>query len=215
MAEEVKVYGFEISPFSGRALIALKLKGIEYEYIEEDLANKSADLLRYNPVYKKIPVLLHNGKPLAESIIIVEYIDETWNIGSNYSILPESPYDKAVARFWAKFVDEKCIPAIFKAFASKDKDQIEETRELLKTLEKQLQGKKFFGGESIGVVDIAANVIGYWVETMQEATGMELVTKEKFPKLTEWMDDFCSLSDVKACLPPREKLVTFFRRWYN
>ncbi|TXG50478.1 hypothetical protein EZV62_023002 [Acer yangbiense] len=76
--------------YSKRVQFAPRIKGIPYDYIEEDLSNKSPLLLQYNPVHKKIPVLVHNGKPLAESMIILEYIDETWK--NTPRLLPEDPY---------------------------------------------------------------------------------------------------------------------------
>ena len=100
----VKLYGTWGSPFSRRVEIALKLKGVDYEYIEEDMANKSPSLLKYNPVYKKIPAFVHNEKPLAESQVILEYIDETWK---NFPLLPNNPYQTAQARFLARFIDDK------------------------------------------------------------------------------------------------------------
>lgn len=107
MAEENKVilHGFWASPFAKRVELALKIKGIPYDYVEEDLMNKSSLLLEYNPVYKKVPVLVHNGKPIAESIVILEYIDETWKNGP--SLLPKDPYKRAQVHFWASFIQQQ------------------------------------------------------------------------------------------------------------
>ncbi|GAA0178995.1 transferase [Lithospermum erythrorhizon] len=88
-----------------RVKIALNIKSVNYEYVEENLISKTEMLLKSNPVYKKIPVLIHDEKPVCESLIIVEYIDETWSSGP--SILPSDPYDRAIARFWATYVDDK------------------------------------------------------------------------------------------------------------
>ncbi|ONL93418.1 glutathione transferase31 [Zea mays] len=57
----VRVIGLWPSPFVIRVLIALKLKGVEFEFVEEVVGRKSELLLRSNPVHKKIPVLLHHA----------------------------------------------------------------------------------------------------------------------------------------------------------
>ena len=94
--------------FCLRIVWAPKIKGIEYETIFEDLSNKSPSLLHYNPVHKKVPILIHNGKPFVESLVILEYIDETWK---ETSLLSEDLYERAMARFWAKFGDDKVVLA--------------------------------------------------------------------------------------------------------
>ncbi|KAJ6814507.1 putative glutathione S-transferase parA [Iris pallida] len=94
-----------VSPFGQRCRIAQAEKGMEYEYREENLADKSELLLKSNPVHKKIPVLLHDGKPVCESLIIVEYIDEVWP--DEYPIITKDPYARNQARFWADFVDKE------------------------------------------------------------------------------------------------------------
>ncbi|KAF9626154.1 hypothetical protein IFM89_031281 [Coptis chinensis] len=91
----VKLYGvWSGSPTpTKRVEIALKLKGIPYEFILVDLRNKSELLLQYNPVHRKVPVIIHNGKPIAESLIILEYIDEHWKNAPK--LLPDDPYERA------------------------------------------------------------------------------------------------------------------------
>ncbi|GLT72971.1 hypothetical protein SLA2020_448620 [Shorea laevis] len=147
--------------------------------------------------------------------VILEYIDETWR---GYPLLPKDPYERAIARFWAKFIDDKCVPVILKVSLGEEKERekaAEELPEFLNHLENELKEKRFFGGESIGMVDIVANIIGFWLGVLEEAYGSELLTREKFPKLTNWTHEFVSNTVVKESLPPRDKLVAGVRNRFE
>ncbi|XVF25451.1 hypothetical protein REPUB_Repub13aG0213300 [Reevesia pubescens] len=106
MAEEVSLLDFWPSPFGMRVRIALDLKGIEYEYKEQSLLEEKSPLLvKSNPVYKKVPVLIHKGRPICESLIILQYIDAVWK--NKFPLMPTDPYHQSQARFWAEFVENK------------------------------------------------------------------------------------------------------------
>ncbi|KAK3433726.1 hypothetical protein EUGRSUZ_D01023 [Eucalyptus grandis] len=99
-----------MSVFGIRYRLALAVKGIEYEYKEEaDLFNPSPLLVQLNPVLKRIPVLVHNGKPVCKSPIIIEYIEETWNNKAPFFL--SDPHGRAQTRFWADYID-KTVPML-------------------------------------------------------------------------------------------------------
>ncbi|KDP40336.1 hypothetical protein JCGZ_02334 [Jatropha curcas] len=209
--EEVKLLGLWVSPFVRRVEWALKLKGVDYEYIEEDIFNKSPLLLQLNPVNKKVPVLVHGNKVIAESFVILEYIDETWK--HNYPLLPQDPYQRAKARFWAKFAEEKIFEAAWNALCSLGDEKeraIKMTIEALEKLEGELEGKQFFGGENIGYVDILAGWISYWLPVWEEVGSMKFIDALQFPSICSWMDRFLNHDVIKNNLPPREKMAVYF-----
>ncbi|KAJ9146488.1 hypothetical protein P3X46_028747 [Hevea brasiliensis] len=197
MAEDkVTLLGFWGSPFALRVKWALKLKGIEYEYIEEDLSNKSPLLLVYNHVHKKVPVLVHNSNPVVDSLVIIEYIDEVWK---GNPLLPLDPYQRAKARFRAKFAEDKCMGAIIRTFFTEGKEKekvVKEGRENLKTLESALEGKKFFGGETIGYLEIASGWIRLWTQIVEEIAGVNVIDAETMPVLNTWFDNFLEVPAV-------------------
>lgn len=115
MAEELILLSSEYSLFAERVKIALAEKGItNYQLRNEDFSNKSPLLLQMNPVHKQVPVLIHNGKPICESMNIVHYIDDFWN--HNSPLLPSDPYQRAHARFWVDYIDKKVSPTPISIF---------------------------------------------------------------------------------------------------
>ncbi|CAH8264127.1 unnamed protein product [Arabidopsis lyrata] len=211
--EDVKLLGFWASPFSRRVEMALKLKGVPYEYLEQDIVNKSPLLLQLNPVYKKVPVLVHKGKVLSESHVVLEYIDQIWK---NNPILPQDPYEKAMALFWAKFVDEQVGPVAFRYVAKAEKGievAIKEAQELFMFLEKEVTGKDFFGGETIGFLDlVAGSMIPFCLARGWEGMGIDMIPEEKFPELNRWIKNLKEIEIVRECIPPREKQIEHMKK---
>ncbi|CDP09302.1 unnamed protein product [Coffea canephora] len=211
MAEEVKLFRTWSSPYALRIVWALKLKGIEYETIFEDLTNKSPSLLQYNPTHGKVPVLVRDGKPVCESLVILEYVDETWK---HNPLLPQDPYEKSMARFWANFGDDKLMKSIWQLFIAHEKDQdvaAVAALENLKIVEEQLKGKKFFHGETIGYLDLAFGWIANLVSILEEIMSLKLVDGERFPHLSSWIQHFIDAPVIRDCWPPRDKMIIKFQ----
>ncbi|KAK7247202.1 hypothetical protein RIF29_42079 [Crotalaria pallida] len=207
--QEVKLVSFWVSPYAIRVEWALKLKGVDYEYIEEDVFNKSPLLLELNPVTKKVPVLVHNQKPIAESFIILEYIDETWK---QYPLLPQHPYQRALARFWANYVEKQLENSwIAMCKSGDDKERtLNAAREAMERVEEEIKGKKFFGGDNIGYLDIALGWISHLLPIWEEVGSIQIIDPLKCPSLTAWMTNFLSHPVVKDSLPPRDKVFVYY-----
>ncbi|KAI3857078.1 hypothetical protein MKW92_036624 [Papaver armeniacum] len=208
MAEEVVLLDFWPSMFGMRVRVALALKGVKYEYKEENLGEKSPLLLKMNPIHKKVPVLIHNGKPISESLIIVEYIDEVWNEKS--PLLPTDPYQKSQAKFWADYIDKKVYDSGKQIWTSKGEDQElakKEYIEILKVLEGELGEKPYFGGEKIGFVDVALIPFYTWFYAYEKCGNFSI--EEECPKIVSWAKKCMEIESVSQSLADSEKIYEF------
>ncbi|KAK4339657.1 hypothetical protein RND71_041119 [Anisodus tanguticus] len=208
---DLKLLGTKVSPFVWRVIWALKLKGLEYEFIEENLSNKSPLLLEMNPIDKTVPVLIHGGKPICESLIILQYIDETW---PQNSILPKDPSQRASARFWAKFSEEKlCGPSrdAFYFTGEKQAKGVETMKEALGILESEIKGKKFFGGDEIGYVDIVVGWSAYWLQFVEVTANYKAMDSTKYPHMDRWMKSLLEVPLIKDNIPLYDGMLSIYQ----
>ncbi|KAL3824190.1 hypothetical protein ACJIZ3_020219 [Penstemon smallii] len=214
---KVQLLGSWASPFSIRVQMGLKLKSVEHEFIEENFySNKSDRLLKANPIHKKIPVLIHSQKPICESLLILEYIDEVWTDGP--SILPSDPYERATARFWTTYIDQTWFP-IMKELEKAANDEAKATVigkviEGLVLLEaafvKCSKGKSFFGGDNVGYIDIVLGSYFGWIKVLESVGGLKLLDGTRTPGLAGWAERFLSHNVVKDVFPEPSKLLEFY-----
>ncbi|KAM0865122.1 hypothetical protein ACQ4PT_043489 [Festuca glaucescens] len=214
----LKLLGSWASSYTHRVQLALRLKGLEFEYAEEDLGSKSEALLRHNPVYKKVPVLvLPDGRALAESAVILHYLDDAFPAARQ--LLPADPFDRAVARFWCHFSDDKLGPAVGAVFASTGEEQeaaVRQVHDNLALLEAELRegafkGRRFFGGDEVGFLDVVLGCGSYWLAVFEEVTGVQLVDAEAFPLFHAWLRDFEAQEEVRETIPSVDRLLDYAR----
>eukprot|EP00253_Pinus_taeda_P024387 PITA_24387 len=218
--EQVKMLGVTLSPFMVRVCIALALKGVDYEFIQENFMHpKSELLLKSNPVHKKVTVLIDNGNPVCESMIIVQYIEEAWG-NKEPNLMPKDAYDRAIARFWAAFFDDKVFPSMRATFFTQGKQlqkEVEVTVRNFLLIEEALRtndcfaGKPYFGGDEIGLIFIALGTLSEFITGVEKATDSVLIDSEKLPLLIASLNRLCQFDVVKEAMPDPAEYISVRR----
>lgn len=209
-AGDLVLLDFWVSPFAQRCRISMAEKGLAYESQEQELLGQKGDLLlRSNPVHKKVPVLLHGGAAVCESLVILEYLEDAFP--GLAPLLPSSPHARAQARFWADYVDKKVYDCGTRLWKLKGEPQVqarEEMKEILRTLEAELGEKEFFGGEhGFGFVDAAFAPFTAWFHSYEKFGEFSL--EEVAPKLAAWAKRCGQRESVAKSLYSPEKVYEF------
>ena len=89
-------------PYCARARIALAEKGLDYERVEVDLADRPGWVKELNPPDGRVPVL-DDGFVLPESEVVMEYLEERY---PDPPLLPSGHEGRARARFLVKRFDD-------------------------------------------------------------------------------------------------------------
>ncbi|PWZ04124.1 putative glutathione S-transferase GSTU6 [Zea mays] len=192
---ELQLLGSWYSPYVIRAKVALGLKGLSYEFVEEDLSRKSDLLLKLNPVQEGARA--GPRRPPRVRVARHPAVRRRDLAGTGTPLLPADAYDRAMARFWAAYVDDKFYKEWNRLFWSTTAEKAAErsaSSSPWETLEQAFRecskGKPFFGGDAVGLVDIALGSFVVWIRVVDEAAGVKLLDEAKFPALTAWAERF-------------------------
>ncbi len=100
------LYHHDRSTCSQKVRICLAEKRVPWDSRPVDLANSenlSPEYLKINP-NGVVPAFVHDGRPIIESTVMCEYVDEVWPDEPKLS--PADPADRADMRAWLRFIDE-------------------------------------------------------------------------------------------------------------
>ena len=98
----LRLYHVPLSPFCRKVRLTLAEKRLEVELVEERYWEGSAEFLRRNPA-GKVPVLRMEGRMLAESQAICEYLDE---LHPEAPLMPADPAGRYEVRRLCAWFDD-------------------------------------------------------------------------------------------------------------
>lgn len=99
----IRLYHIALSPFCRKVRLVLAEKRIEVELVEDRYWEPGSEILRRNPA-GKLPVLRMDGRLLAESQAICEYLDERH---PQPALMPHAAIDRYEVRRLCSWFDDK------------------------------------------------------------------------------------------------------------
>lgn len=196
-----KLISFPLCPYVQRAAIALAEKGVPFERVDINLADKPDWFLALSPL-GKVPVLavtLDDGREevLFESQVIAEYLDET--IAPR--LHPADPLERARHRAWIEFASATL--ADFVGFYSGDEAAFRARLEAIDgkfaRLEQLLGEGPYFAGERFSLVDAAFAPVFRYFEVFDRLVDHGLFDGR--PKLCIWREALAARPSVRGAAP--------------
>src|SRR6266702_8696850 len=201
MTVSLKLISHKLCPYVQRAVIALNEKGVPFERVDIDLANKPDWFLKLSPL-GKVPVLVVRSDEgevaLFESNVICEYIEDTQG---GAKLHPQDPLLRAQHRAWMEFgstilgelwgLETTGDPAIFEtrrvAIAAK-----------FGRVEEAFGSGPFFAGEKFSLVDAVFAPIFRYFDVFDRLIDLSIFAET--PKVRSWRAELAKRPNVRAAV---------------
>jgi glutathione S-transferase len=196
MTATLKLISHKLCPYVQRAVIALTEKGVGFERIDIDLANKPDWFLAISPL-GKTPVLQVGDKAIFESAVILEYLEET----QPKPLHPADALMRAEHRAWIEF-GSTVLNDIAGFYAAPDeatfKVKTSQLERRLARLEERAAASPWFEGESFSLVDAVFGPVFRYFDVFDEIADFGILARK--PKLTRWRKALAARPSVRTAV---------------
>ncbi len=196
MAPRLKLISHRLCPYVQRAVIALTEKGVAFERVDVDLANKPDWFLAISPL-GRTPVLQAGNTAIFESAVILEYLEET----EPKPLHPADPLSRAEHRGWIEF--GSAVLNDISGFYNAPNDTAFQTRtdqlgQRFARLEARVVASPWFDGENFSLVDAVFGPVFRYFDVFDEIGDFGILAGK--PKLAQWRRSLAARPSVRAAV---------------
>ena len=196
MSQPLKLISHKLCPYVQRAVIALTEKGVPFERIDIDLADKPDWFLKVSPL-GKTPVLLVGGHAIFESAVILEYLEET----QKRPLHPADPLVRAEHRAWIEF-GSVVLNDIAGLYSTADEAAFKAKAGQLEArfarLEARVAAAPWFDGETFSLVDAVFGPVFRYFDVLDAIGDFGILVSK--PKLARWRKSLASRPSVRSAV---------------
>jgi glutathione S-transferase len=196
MTASLKLISHKLCPYVQRAVIALTEKGVAFERVDIDLANKPGWFLAISPL-GKTPVLQVGVTAIFESAVILEYLEET----EAKPLHPADPLRRAEHRGWIEF-GSSVLNDIAGFYAATDEATFKAKASQLEArfarLEARVAAAPWFDGESFSLVDAVFGPVFRYFDVFDEIGDFAILADK--PKLARWRNSLAARPSVRSAV---------------
>ncbi len=195
-APALKLISHKLCPYVQRAVIALTEKGVPFERIDIDLANKPGWFLEISPL-GKTPVLVVGDNAIFESAVILEYLEET----QASALHPTDALARAEHRGWIEF-GSAVLNDIAGFYAAREeatfKAKAAQLSEKFARLEARIAASPWFDGEKFSLVDAVFGPVFRYFDVFDEIGDFGILAGK--PKLARWRNNLAARPSVRGAV---------------
>jgi glutathione S-transferase len=210
MSAPLTLVSFDLCPYVQRAAIVLAEKGVPFERVDVDLANKPDWFKAISPL-GKVPLLKIGNEVLFESAVIVEYLEETEGL----PLHPADPLAKARHRGWMEF-GSSILADIWIVETTSDRQafdgKVRTLQDKFGRLEGELGDGPYFAGEKFCIVDAVFAPVFRYFDVFDGIADLGVFSAT--PKVRAWRQALSERPSVMRAVVPdyHERLAAFLKR---